>query len=171
MIDLSIEIQRQYDRLVKIVAQLPVSSRKVKELEGTGGQVCVADVIAYQIGWGLCVVRWYEAGIRGEMPVMPVEGFAKWDYTAIAHHFYKMYHFDGGDEQMDAFRSVVVRILAIVEIEGQTGNLDREGCWEWCTLASGKAWPLSKWIRVNTCAPYKRAASMVKSSFSKNALF
>jgi len=159
---LSLEIQRESDRLMELVTPLSSSIRNAKEIDGTVGKVSVADLIAYQIGWGSCLIRWYEAGIKYEMPEMPGEGFSKWDYVAIARHFYKKYQYDQGEQQNRAFHQVVSQILAIVEKEHQTGNLERLGVWPWCTLASGKEWPLSKWVRVNTCAPYKRARSLIK---------
>lgn len=122
----------------------------------------MADLIAYQIGWGKCLIRWYEAGIQGEMPKMPGEGFLTWDYTGLAQHFYQTYQFDNAEEQMRIFHQTVLRILEIVETEHQTGNLDQMGVWPWCTLPSGKKWPLSKWIRVNTASPYKQAARLIK---------
>lgn len=154
---LGLEIQREYERLSQLVAEVPVSLRKTKKMEGTGGKVSVADLIAYQIGWGKCVIGWYETGIKGQIPAMPGEGFTSWDYVRIAEHFYQKYQCNDAEEQNTLFRVVVGQILEIVEREDQTGNLDKLGVWSWCTLQSGKEWPLSKWIKVNTCAPYKRA--------------
>ncbi len=51
------------------------------------------------------------------------------------------------DEQLKEFNRVVVEILEIVEREYKSENLDKEGVWKWCTLVSGKQWPLSKWIK------------------------
>lgn len=161
---LSQDIQHEYNRLVKIITLIPPSVRTLKIIEGTGGKVSVGDLIAYQIGWGLWLIRWYETGIQGEIPKMPCDGFSTWDYLSIAQHFYQTYQFSGTDEQLRVFHQVVLRILEIVEAENQTGNLDRAGVWLWCTLASGKQWPLSKWIRVNTASPYKRAAQLIKKS-------
>ena len=93
---------------------------------------------------------------------MPGEGFLKWDYTGLAHRFYEKYLYDATTEQMSVFQETVSRILAIAEQEQETGNLDRTGVWSWCTLPSGKHWPLSKWIQVNTVSPYKRAAALIK---------
>lgn len=157
------EIQNAYDRLVKIVTCAAPSVRNLKIIDGTG-KVSISDIIAYQIGWGKCLIRWYEAGIQGKMPEMPGEGFSTWNYLAIAQHFYQTYQFDSADEQMRMFHYVVSRILEIVETEDQTGNLDKTGVWEWCTLSSGKHWPLSKWVRVNTASPYKRATQLIKNS-------
>lgn len=156
------DIQNEYDRLAKIVSHIAPSDRILKIIDGTSQKVSVADIIAYQIGWGKCLVRWYEAGIQGKMPEMPGDGFSTWDYLGIAQHFYQAYQFDSANGQMMIFHQVVLRILEIVAAEDQTGNLDRTGVWPWCTLSSGKQWPLSKWIRVNTASPYKRAAQSIK---------
>jgi hypothetical protein len=51
-----------------------------------------------------------------------------------------------------------------VEKEHHSGNLQRIGIWPWCTLKSGKDWPLYKWVQVNSVAPYKRAISLIKKS-------
>ena len=129
----------------------------------------VADLVAYQIGWDKLLIDWYEAGLEGKMPLMPGEGFARWDYVGLAKHFYAKYAYDSGPEQLKKLHNVVLLIIEIVEKEYKSGNLDKMGVWLWCTLRSGKQWPLSKWIMVNTVAPYKRAVSLVKK-FLKTAL-
>jgi hypothetical protein len=155
-------IKTEYNILMVMLSQVPPQSRTLKLLEGTGGKVSVADVVAYQIGWGTLLLGWYETGIQGKMPDMPGEGFATWDYRGLARHFYTKFHYDGSHEQDQKFHGIVQHILEIVEKEYQTDNLDKAGVWPWCTLSSGKQWPLSKWIRVNTVAPYKRASSLIR---------
>jgi hypothetical protein len=167
---LSQDIQLEFNRLVLAIENVIPSNRILKIIQGTGGNVSVADLIAYQIGWGKCVIRWYEAGIKKEIPEMPGEGFSKWNYIAIAKKFYKKYAHDSSDEQMKIFKQVVFQILEIIQKEQLTGNLDRTGVWPWCALSSGKLWPLSKWIRVNTAAPYKRATQLIKKIAINSAL-
>lgn len=161
---LSREIKKEYDKLMNATSSISIPLRNVKMMEGTGGKVSLTDLIAYQIGWGKCLIRWYESGIKGENPEMPGEGFLKWDYVAIAQHFYAKYRYDR-IEQEKVFHQVVFQIIQIVEDEHQTGNLEQIGVWLWCTLLSGKQWPLSKWIKVNTCSPYKRAYSAIRKAF------
>lgn len=162
---ISKELHQEYERLIKRVAAIPPSRRTLLVIEGTGGKVSVADIIAYQIGWGKCLIRWYEDGIRDEKPEMPGEGFLKWDYVGIAKHFYEKYRYDSSEHQLIVFQKVVSRILEIISYEQHAERLDKIGMWKWCTLASGKQWPLSKWIRVNTIAPYRRASQMIKANF------
>lgn len=164
---LSREILKEYLGLIEVVTSLPFSFRDLKEIEGTGGNVSVGDIIAYQIGWGKCLIRWYEAGIKQEVPEMPGEGFSNWHYVTIAYHFYQKYQYDLGEEQERIFHQVITRILEIVEKENKTGNLNKLGVWSWCSLQSGKPWTLCKWIKVNTSSPYKRATLMIKKMVKK----
>ena len=157
-------IQKAYEQLVESVQAIPIAQRKNKIIEGTAGQVSVSDLIAYQIGWGNCLIRWYHTGIQGKQPEMPGEGFSTWDYLAIAQHFYQKYSYDAALEQMKVFQETVSQILEIVQKEQATENLNQEGIWSWCTLASGKKWPLSKWIQINTVAPYTRAIKLIKKA-------
>lgn len=162
--DHSSKIRLEYDRLKDATAAFPISKRGLKLLDGTGGKVSIADLIAYQIGWGNCLIRWYETGLKGEHPEMPGDGFSQWSYEEIAKHFYKKYRYDGAEEQMKILDELVLNILKIVDREEKNGNLDQIGVWAWCTLRSGKSWPLSKWIQVNTIAPYKRAVKVIKKA-------
>ena len=157
---LSKEIEKAYLQLMQELERFPLEERVKKQFDGTGGKVSVLDLIAYQVGWGECVIRWYDEGVRGIMPEMPGEGFTKWDYKGLAEHFYLKYQ---GSALLDHFRQVAQRVIEIVEYEEKTGNLDQPGVWPWCILKSGKKWPLSKWIRVNTVAPYQRALRILRS--------
>ncbi|CDR34453.1 ClbS/DfsB family four-helix bundle protein [Criblamydia sequanensis] len=155
------DILHESDRLVKIITSIPPSDRHLKVIEGTGGKVSAADLLAYQIGWGKNLIRWYEEGVKGKDPEMPGNGFTTWDYVAIAKDFYQKY---ASNDQIKVFKQTVSRIIEIIQIEEPTGQLDQIGVWEWCTLVSGKKWPLRKWIQVNTVAPYKRAIQLIKKS-------
>ena len=155
-------ISGAYQRLVSAIEACPASVRTVAALHGTGGAVSISDLVAYQIGWGKALIRWYESGLQGKIPDMPGDGFLKWDYTAIAKHFYSKYRYDAGPQQLKALEETVSRILEIVQEESRTGNLERLNVWEWCTLRSGKPWPLAKWIQVNTVAPYLRAEKLIR---------
>lgn len=160
--NLSLEIQKNSEILVELVRRHP--NRKEKIFIQNHLPVSIADILAYQIGWGKALIRWYESGLKNETPDMPGDGFSKWEYSAIAAHFHRKYAYDSAEQQLEVFAEVVARILAIVSYETQTGNLDKLNIWPWCTLGSGKPWPLSKWIKVNTASPYTRAIQLIKVS-------
>lgn len=159
---LSEKIKIEFNKLMKTVSLISEGYLKLAILDGTGGKISVIDLIAYQIGWGKLLISWYEAGIKGEDLNLPGEGFTTWDYTGLARHFYNKYKYDSLESQLSEFYKVVSKIIEITETEYKTGNLDQLKVWSWCTLQSGKDWPLSKWITVNTVAPYRRAITMIR---------
>ena len=93
---------------------------------------------------------------------MPGDGFSKWEYVAIAKHFYQKYGYDASVQQLKIFEEIVAQILGFIEKELKTGHLHQTGVWPWCTLPSKKQWPLSKWIQVNTVSPYRKAAQLIR---------
>lgn len=165
---LSKNIQKEYNNLMSIISDIERKDRLQKTIEGTDGLVSIADLIAYQIGWGTLLLTWYKTGLKGQMPEMPGQGFDTWDYVGLAHHFYKKYHYDGYRKQEQEFHKIMQQIIDMVEHEYQIHNLDAIGIWDWCTLKSGKQWPLSKWVQVNTVAPYKKAASLIRKSLKSH---
>jgi len=166
---LSRTIAKEYNNLISIITKVPESQRTKKIIEGTGGTVSVNDLLSYQLGWGHLLVYWYQAGIQNQIPQMPGEGFSTWDYTELALYFYNKYDGIATHDLMAKFSILISEILHIVEKEYLVGNLDKAGVWQWCTLQSGKQWPLSKWVQVNTVAPYKRAGVLIKKCLKQLA--
>lgn len=166
---LSKVIQKEYNKLISLIAQIPLKTRTLKLMQGTGGKVSIADIVAYQIGWGTSVLEWYKAGVKGKMPLMPGHGFAIWDYVGLARYFYKKYQYDNGYKQEKMLHNVVKQIIAVVENEFQNSNLEKIGVWPWCTLPSGKQWPLSKWITINSSSAYKRASALIRKFLKEQA--
>lgn len=159
--NLSNEIKKEYNKLINLIIKASTDLYEQKILDGTAGKVSIADIISYQIGWGKLLIYWYESGVNNQMPIMPGEGFIKWDYNAIAKHFYKKYKYNDIQEQIQNFHNVVLKLINITEVEFEKNNLDSIGIWPWCTLNSGKQWPLSKWIKINSASAYKRASSLL----------
>lgn len=159
---LGIEIFNSFQSLIQSILELPSNYENLKKINGAGGLISVRDTLAYQIGWGKLLIGWYEEGLAGEAPEMPGEGFSSWDYKRIALHFYQKYRMQGLQMQLLVFEKIVKTIIEITEKEHARGSLEKIGVWPWCTLKSGKQWPLSKWIRVNTIAPYKKASTGIR---------
>lgn len=159
---LSKEIYVAYCKLVLTLNELPDGPFRQKTCSGTDGTVSPADIVAYQIGWGSLLITWYETGLTCDTVIMPGAGFTTWDYAGIAQHFYTQYANTPRAKLMETFKKTVDRIIEITECEYKSGNLDKLGVWKWCRLKSGKEWPLSKWIRVNSVAPYKRTCRLLR---------
>jgi hypothetical protein len=161
---LSNNILGAYTSLVRIINTQNPTEFKVKKYDGTVGPVSIAELLSYQIGWGSLLIYWYETGLQHDTFQIPGEGFTEWKYNDIAHHFYKKYDHYSLEELLVQFKEIVTTIVTIVEKEHTTGNLETLGIWKWCTLKSGKQWPLSKWIQINTVAPYKRCYTIIKKN-------
>lgn len=159
--DLSLQIIKEAQALRQVLSEIPISKARSPEFEFTGGRASACDLLAYQIGWGELFLTWYKSGLQGKRPFMPKKGFG-WDYVALAQNFFAQYSKFSLKSLDLKFQKLVQKITAVVEIETQRGNLDKLGVWEWCTLQSGKKWPLRKWIQINTVAPYKRANQIIK---------
>jgi hypothetical protein len=158
----------EYRKLKNAIELISAKQYLIQDIELMNEKISMRNLIAYQIGWGTLLVGWYETGVRGEIPIMPGEGFDTWDYHAIAHHFYKKYHLKSIHAQLEVFDALIHRIVSIIEKELELDRLDKLGVWKWCTLKSGKKWPLSKWIQVNTIAPYKRARILLTRKIKKS---
>jgi hypothetical protein len=65
--------------LVKAVTNISQDYFFEKSYEMSGVKVSVADIIAYQIGWGELLIYWYTSGTQEIDFVMPSDGFKKWD--------------------------------------------------------------------------------------------
>jgi hypothetical protein len=158
---ISSEILNAYKKLLKPILQISETHFFENLYDGTGGKVSAAKIISYQIGWGTFLLTWYKSGVANKKIVMPGDGFDTWNYKKIAVYFYQKYASLSQEKLLRMFECVVRDIVLITEKEYASGNLDTIGVWQWCRLKSGKEWPLSKWIRVNTIAPYKRAALLI----------
>ena len=156
-----------HKKLQEIVERVPAGDRKKKQISFTGGLCSVCDILAYQVGWGTLLLGWYRAGLKNEMPVMPCKGF-DWDYNALADHFYTKYNRNTLRFLKNSLEQIVDELGIVIEKETQSGNLDKLGVWPWCRLKSGKEWTLSKWIQVNTIAPYTRATSAIRKNMKLN---
>ena len=168
-IELLLELETSASLLQNIIESVPKTLFKKRTIEFVGrddGLVSPCDIIAYQIGWGQAFLAWYRDGLKGLDPEMPLKGYG-WDYEAIANHFYSEYGSKSRSALIDLFSKTVSEIGRVIVDEANTGQLDAVEVWEWCRLKNGKWWPLSKWIKVNTISPYKRATKLLKN-FLKN---
>ena len=118
----------------------------------------VKDLLAVRAWWTERVVRWVEAGRRGESPTTPEEGY-RWNETprlnadvvrAARHETYR------------AVRGRLERGVADV-LSTIDGLDDRElldvGVFPW----AGK-WPISRWISLNTARQYTTARAFIRQA-------
>ncbi|MFZ6027418.1 MAG: ClbS/DfsB family four-helix bundle protein [Chloroflexota bacterium] len=106
------EAQKEAQALQQLLSDLnPVQM----EQAGESGEWSVKDVLAHLYEWQQMFFRWYEAGLRGETPAVPAEGY-KWNQLpALNQAIYERYRHRPLDEIVHAFWDSHTRTLALIE--------------------------------------------------------
>lgn len=152
--DLQDVLRQNYKKLRAELVNIPTNLSRKETVEG---RISVADIIAYQIGWGKLLLNWYAEGKKGHIPAMPAKGY-KWNQLGdLAKKFHSDYRHKSLEELLPIFDSVVEKVIEIVDNETNE-NLYKLGIYEW----TGDKWPLGRWINVNTSSPYKSASAKIR---------
>jgi hypothetical protein len=116
----------------------------------------VRDLMAVRVWWTEQVIRWIEAGRRGERLVLPAPGYG-WRETPRLNAAIV------AGSRGQSFRSLcgrldrgVVRVLAVIDSLDDRELLE-PGVFGW----AGK-WPLARWISINTARQYTTARAYVR---------
>lgn len=106
------EIQKETKALQQFLSGL---TPEQMEQIGAVGEWSIKDVLAHLYEWQQMFFRWYEAGLRGETPAVPAEGY-KWNQLPeLNQAIYKRYHGCPLDEIMRAFWDSHAKTLALIE--------------------------------------------------------
>lgn len=142
----------------KLEAELVSIPEKMTRERTVTGDISVCDIAAYQAGWGKLLIHWYDTGKKGEMPVLPAEGY-KWNQLGeLAKHFYKTAEKEKYSDLLKQFGAMVIRVRQIIE-ENSDKQLYQLNTYNW----TGDKWPLGRWINVNSSSPYKSARAKIRS--------
>lgn len=116
----------------------------------------LVDVLVVREWWTRAVTSWCIAGVRGDVPVLPAEGYA-WRETPRLNADVIAARGEVSLEQIRAEleRSAVALVTAFEE--RSDAELLRTGVFEW----AGK-WPLARWIAVNSTRQYTTARTMLR---------
>ena len=149
-----------YKKLVDEAIRVPVARERLPELEG-GISPC--DLIAYQIGWGCCLLTWDELESRGENVEMPAPGF-KWNQLGLlAQSFYKTHEDQTLTQLLHKFETLIEEVVHFIE-SNSDDTLFGTGKRTW----TGQKWSIAKWIQVNTIAPYGSARTRLRKCYKSN---
>jgi uncharacterized protein (TIGR03083 family) len=123
---------------------------------GALGEWSVKDVLAHLVEWEQMFLGWYNAGLRGEKPALPAEGY-NWRQLNELNHVIYLKHKDRPlAEVLEDFAASYQQILEVVE------KLDEEdmfgmGRFAWC----GKL-ALEAYIAGNTSRHYAWACKYMR---------
>jgi hypothetical protein len=148
------DIRTEHDLLCARLAQIPRVRWRERGVWGDGWTL--ADLVAHLAEWQHMFVGWYEDGLRGATPQMPVPGY-KWSETPRLNRAIQEKHRSRAVAAVRAdFDSGYSRIVQIVESLSPDQLLE-PGHHTW----TGKH-PLATYIGPNTASHYRFAIKVIK---------
>ncbi|MEI8670546.1 ClbS/DfsB family four-helix bundle protein [Pseudoalteromonas sp. B131b] len=144
--ELQKSITTAFDKILTDYLSIPSEvSRKVGVVGNIKGtEISVSDTVAYLIGWGELVLKWYELKSNNKSVCFPETGY-KWNELGkLAQHFHLQYNDWSYEDLIAKFTVTTSNILILVE------SLDNQKLY-------GENWyekyTLGKMIQFNTSSP------------------
>jgi len=116
-----IELQKAvilaFDKILADYSSIPTEmSRKIGVTGNVKGtEISVSDTIAYLIGWGKLVLKWYALKSKNEAVNFPETGF-KWNELGqLAQFFHSQYHEWSYENLLTEFKVTITNILLLIE--------------------------------------------------------
>jgi hypothetical protein len=145
--DLLNEIRLERSALDDALALL--TSRQMTKAGVTRGGWSVKDVLAHLVEWQQMNLGWYEAGLRGEKPVIPAPGFTLRELPRLNEMIYRKHHRRSLRAVLSDYKCYHDRVIALIEAlsDEELVALKR---FSW----TGPSWTLSDYLRASTAAHY-----------------
>lgn len=123
---------------------------------GVMGEWSVKDVLAHLIEWEQMFLGWYAAGMRGEKPPTPAEGYNWGQLPALNKAIYKKHRERSLEDVFQQFQASYQQTLALVEsLPGD--DLFVRGLYSWMNQNN-----LAAYIHANGGAHYKWARDGIR---------
>lgn len=153
--DLEQAIDNIFPRLMADYRSIPAKLTRTPGIEGnrTGRHISVCDTVAYLLGWGKLVLKWYWKREQGEPVDFPESGH-KWNQLGrLAEGFYLEYSEWNYNELLDEFDQTIREMTSLIT------SLNDE---ELYGIAWYKEWTLGRMIQLNTVSPMKNMRKKVR---------
>jgi hypothetical protein len=149
------EIQRERTALNETLTLL--SKRQMTEPGVTHGGWSVKDILSHLIEWQQMNLDWYAAGVRGERPAMPANGYTWRELPRLNETIYRKHHRRSLQSVLRDYELYHQRMVQLVESlpNADLVTLQR---FPW----TGPSWTLSDYLRANTAAHYLWARKRIK---------
>ncbi len=145
--------QKEYDILEKLIAPLTADQMTCPP---AAGEWSIKDVLAHLYEWQQMFFRWYEAGVRGEMPAVPAEGYKWSQLPALNQHIYETYRDLPLEDALRQWRESHARTMALLESLPEA-DLFQRGKYPWMNQN-----PLSAYFNANMAAHYHWARGEIR---------
>jgi len=153
-------IKLVFDKILIDYSSIPEEYSRKIAIEGNvkGTQISVCDTLAYLIGWGRLVLKWYQLKESGQKVDFPETNF-KWNELGkLAQNFYHEYQFHTYTDLLKDFKATTTDILLLID---SLNNHELYGV-DWYEKHT-----LGKMIQFNTSSPIKNMRTKVRK-FKKN---
>lgn len=105
-------IQKQYAALEKFLAPLTPEEMAFSSAPGAWA---VKDILAHLVEWQQMFFRWYEAGLRGQMPEVPAPGYKWSQLPALNQAIYEKYRSLAAEQALAMFRESHQKTIELIE--------------------------------------------------------
>jgi hypothetical protein len=157
---LIIESQQEYEALESLLAALtPEQMIQV----GALGDWSPKDVLAHLYEWQQMLLRWYAAGLRGETPPIPAEGFKWSQLPALNQHIYAQYQDWPLEQVLEAFRTSHRKTVELIQGLSEA-DLTTPGLYPWMNQNM-----LIAYITANTGSHYRWARTEMRKNLRRQA--
>lgn len=110
------------------------------------------QMLAYQLGWMSLLLDWEHSEEEGHVMHMPAPGYS-WDQLdELYEMFYETWRNATPDQMIETFNEQISYLCWMITAFSQE-ELFEQGHRQWAS-STPSAWPVWKWIHVNTVAPF-----------------
>ncbi len=148
-----------YEALEKLLTGL---SPEQMTTPGALGDWSAKDVLGHLYEWQQMFFRWYEAGLRGENPAVPAEGYKWSQIPALNQKIYETYRDSPLAEIWANFRASHAKTLALIESLSDEA-LTTPGLYSWMNQNS-----LIAYLAANTSSHYTWAHTGLRKGLRAN---
>lgn len=148
-------IQLSYKNILTDYLTLPEESSKILEVEGNikGTTISACDTLAYLIGWGKLVLKWYDRKSAGLEVIFPETGY-KWNELGkLAKNFHFEYASWSYSNLINEFKETINKIITLIEHSSNSELYEKD----WY----GK-YTLGRMIQFNTSSPMKNMRTKIR---------
>lgn len=158
--DLIAEIQVEKERLDTLIENLENEAMTAAGVTPSGWSV--KDILGHLIEWQQLNISWYRAGVLGEKPAVPAEGFS-WRETSQLNQLIFLKHKDRDLVLIRRDFGTSHQAMLDLIAEAQDDQFNKVGHFSWC----GNSWSLSDYIRANTASHYRWASKHINKWLKK----
>lgn len=161
--ELELAIYSVFPKLMADYRSIPAQMSRVCSIEGniTGTQMSVSDTVAYLIGWGKLVLKWYELTSQALPVDFPDTGY-KWNQLGLLakrfHHEYSQWQYT---DLLDEYEMTMEKLSALI---ASISDQQLYG------ITWYDKWTLGRMIQFNTYSPMKNMRTKVRRFKKDNAL-